>query len=93
MLRVISPIALSDELSARRRGTGKIDRSATIDGIQARYPRYWNPPHFLRGMATGSYRHCLTAPVRQLNANWQPDVVVSHRATLMAKPPTRSPGN
>jgi len=76
-VRVISPIAWTDEWSARRHGAAKIDRRAVIDGIRVQYPRCWYPPMILRMMHTTFYRRSIAAPVQSLTSNWHPDVVVS----------------
>lgn len=50
-VRVIAPIAWTDELRARRSGTVKLPSSRRIewDGLTVDHPSYWFPPGVLRG--------------------------------------------
>src|SRR5436309_1960025 len=62
-VRIIAPVAWTDELAARRRGADRLPdgRSNLMDGLLVEHPRYYFPPRALRG----SYGHCYRASVRR----------------------------
>ena len=74
---VIAPVLWTDEMAARLRGAPTLprDRRVTCDGIPVEHPRYWYPPHMLRG----SYGHCflwsVRAAVRRAVREFRPDVI------------------
>jgi glycosyltransferase involved in cell wall biosynthesis len=76
-VRVIAPVAWTDELAARRRGAAPLpaDRRVTHDGLPVEHPRYYFPPRVLRGC----YGHCFRASVRRAFgravAEFRPDVI------------------
>src|SRR5436305_306505 len=76
-VRVIAPIAWTDELAARRRGAAPLpsDRRVTHDGLPVEHPRYYYPPRVLRGW----YGHCFRESARRAFdravAESRPDVV------------------
>src|SRR5262245_37895619 len=61
-VRLVVPVAWTDEWAARRRGRGQFPhgRREVRDSIVVNYPRYWFPPRILRGW----YGHCFIASVR-----------------------------
>lgn len=59
-LRVIAPVAWTDELALARAGTGRVARAVTLDGLPVEHPRYYFPPKVARGL----YGHCFAASVR-----------------------------
>jgi glycosyltransferase involved in cell wall biosynthesis len=77
-VRVICPIAWTDELAGRRAGRPALprDRRAVVDGIAVDHPRYYFPPRVLRSR----YGHCYRASVRRAFcravAEFRPDVVL-----------------
>lgn len=77
-LRVIAPIAWTDECAGRRAGGPALppDRRAVVDDIAVDHPRYYFPPRVLRGR----YGHCYRASVRRTFeravAEFRPDVVL-----------------
>jgi glycosyltransferase involved in cell wall biosynthesis len=76
-VRLIAPVAWTDELSARRRGADPLppERRVTTDGLTVEHPRYYFPPRLMRGW----YGHCYQASVRgafrRAVAGFRPDVV------------------
>ena len=73
-LRVIAPVAWTDELALARAG-GRLARAATLDGLAVEHPRYYFPPKVARGY----YGHCYAASVRgafrRAARDFAPDVV------------------
>jgi glycosyltransferase involved in cell wall biosynthesis len=59
-LRVIAPVAWTDELALARAGTGRVARAVVLDGLPVEHPRYYFPPKVGRGW----YGHCFAASVR-----------------------------
>ena len=59
-LRVIAPVAWTDELALARAGGGRLARAVTLDGLPVEHPRYYFPPKVGRGL----YGHCFAASVR-----------------------------
>jgi glycosyltransferase involved in cell wall biosynthesis len=62
-VRVISPVAWTDELAARRGGAAALPhgRRLVTDSLAVEHPRYYFPPRILRGW----YGHCYRASVRR----------------------------
>ena len=77
-VRVICPIAWTEELAGRRTGVPALpkDRRATVDGIPVDYPRYWFPPRVLRGRYGHCYRASIRGTFRRAVAEFRPDVVL-----------------
>lgn len=79
-VRVIVPVAWTDEWAARRRTRANPfpeGRRQVSDGLTIDYPRYWFPPRVLRGW----YGHCFLASVRgtfrRAADEFRPDVVLA----------------
>ncbi len=74
-LRVIAPVAWTDELALARAGGGRLARAVTLDGLPVEHPRYYFPPKVGRGL----YGHCFAASVRgafrRAVREFAPDVV------------------
>ena len=74
-LRVIAPVAWTDELALARAGGGRVARAVTLDGLPVEHPRYYFPPKVGRGL----YGHCFAASVRgtfrRAVREFAPDVV------------------
>jgi glycosyltransferase involved in cell wall biosynthesis len=74
-VRVIAPIAWTDEWKARRCGGLPAARRVVHDGLPVEHPRYYFPPRVLRGW----YGHCFRRSVRQAFeravTEFRPDVV------------------
>ena len=73
-LRVIAPVAWTDELALARAG-GRLARAVTLDGLAVEHPRYYFPPR----LARGCYGHCFAASARgafrRAVREFAPDVV------------------
>lgn len=76
-VRVIAPVAWTDELAARRRGGPVLPpgRRATHDGLPVEHPRYYFPPRVLRGWYGHCYRESVRAAFRRAVEEFRPDVV------------------
>jgi glycosyltransferase involved in cell wall biosynthesis len=76
-VRVIAPIAWTDEWAARRRGAAPLPpgRRVVLDGIAVEHPRYLFTPRILRGWYGRFYRFCVRRAFRQAVAEFRPDVV------------------
>ena len=74
---VISPIAWTDELAARRAGAAPLPpgRKVTIDGITVEHPRYLFPPKVLRGRYGHFFRRSVSPAFRRALAEFGPDLV------------------
>jgi glycosyltransferase involved in cell wall biosynthesis len=76
-VRVIAPIAWTDELSACRHGLPRIPKGRQLihDGLEVEHPRYYFPPRVLRQY----YGHFFLASVRRAFqravADFRPDLV------------------
>src|SRR5262245_24640532 len=74
---VVSPVAWTDEVTARRAGAPPLglERRADRDGIVVEHPRYYFPPRVLRGW----YGHCYRASIRRAFQRalegFRPDIV------------------
>jgi glycosyltransferase involved in cell wall biosynthesis len=78
-VRVISPIAWTDELSWRLKGGRRLPTSRQVccDGIPVEHPRYFFPPKYLRGWYGHCYRESVRSTFRRALAEFRPDVVYS----------------
>jgi glycosyltransferase involved in cell wall biosynthesis len=76
-VRVIAPIAWTDEWAARRRGAAPLPagRRVVLDGIAVEHPRYFFTPRILRGWYGRFYRFSVRRAFRRALAEFQPDVV------------------
>jgi glycosyltransferase involved in cell wall biosynthesis len=78
-VRVIAPIAWTDEWSARRQGKPALPkgRRVTTDGIPVEHPRYYFTPRVLRGSYGRSFRWSVRGAFERAVAEFRPDVVFS----------------
>lgn len=74
---VISPIAWTEELAARRAGNPPLprDRRMEWDGVPVAYPRSWFIPRILRGSYGRFFRWSLAKTFRRTVSEFRPDVV------------------
>jgi glycosyltransferase involved in cell wall biosynthesis len=78
-VRVIAPIAWTDERSARKRGGGALpdDRRVTCDGLHVDHPRYWYTPHVLRSRYGHFFRRSVRPAFDRGVAEFRPDLVLA----------------
>jgi glycosyltransferase involved in cell wall biosynthesis len=76
-VRVIAPIAWTDELSARRRGKSALPegRRLVVDSIVVDHPRYLFTPKILRGTYGRSYRASVRSAFARAVDEFRPDLV------------------
>ena len=76
-MRVVSPIAWTDELAARRAGSPRlpVGRRMEVDGIPVEYPRSFFIPRILRGMYGHCFRWSLGGAFWRNVTVFRPDVV------------------
>jgi glycosyltransferase involved in cell wall biosynthesis len=76
-VRVISPIAWTDELAARRRGMAPLrrDRPTSCDGLTVDHPRYFFTPRVGRGWYGHFYLASVWRTFRRVAAEFRPDLV------------------
>lgn len=75
-VRIIAPIAWTDELAARRRaGPLPTGRVSNTDGLLVEHPRYYFPPRMLRGLYGHCYRASVRRAFRRAVEEFRPDVV------------------
>jgi glycosyltransferase involved in cell wall biosynthesis len=75
-VRVIAPVAWTDELRARRRGAAlPPGRRLLFDGIPVEYPRYLFPPRLLRGWYGHFYRWSVRRTFARALDEFRPDLV------------------
>ncbi len=77
-VRVIAPVAWTDEFAARWRGSGNgcLERFERPDeGTAVEHPRYWFTPGLLRGTYGRSYLWSVRPAFERAVAEFQPDVV------------------
>lgn len=76
-VRVIAPVAWTDELTAWRTGAGRLPagRRGVLDGLTVEYPRYVFPPKVLRGRHGRFYRASVRRPFGRAVAEFRPDLV------------------
>src|SRR5439155_6307675 len=75
-LRVIAPIAWTDEWTARRQGKPALPggREVTCDGIRVDHPRYLFTPKILRAWYGHFLRHSLRHTFERAVAEFGPDI-------------------
>jgi glycosyltransferase involved in cell wall biosynthesis len=78
-VRIIAPVAWTDELAARRRGSPPLpkDRVSQVDGIAVNHPRYWFPPRAMRGTYGRFFQWSIGRAFRRAVAEFKPDVVLA----------------
>jgi glycosyltransferase involved in cell wall biosynthesis len=78
-VRVISPIAWTDELACRSRGGPRLpsDRRVRCDGIEVEHPRYFYPPKCLRRWYGHFFRESVRSTFRRTLTEFRPDVIYS----------------
>jgi glycosyltransferase involved in cell wall biosynthesis len=76
-LRVIAPIAWTEELAARRSGCPPLPpgRRLDVDGIPVEYPRFLLIPRVLRGLQGRCFRWSIRAAFWRCVRSFRPDVV------------------
>lgn len=76
-LRVVAPIAWTDELLERSRNGRRLcpRRVEAGDGIVVDHPRYLFPPKLLRGLYGRCYRYSIRAAVRQAVLELRPQII------------------
>ena len=76
-LRVIAPIAWTDEWAARRRGLAPLprDRRVINEGLAVDHPRYWYTPKILRQWYGDFYLASVRPMFRRVVAEFQPDIL------------------
>ncbi len=76
-VRLISPIAWTEELASRARGRPGLPagRRLSRDGIVVDHPRYLYPPRVLRGRYGHFYRRSIRASFERALAEFRPDLV------------------
>src|SRR5262245_61197309 len=76
-VRVIAPIAWTDEWSARRRSLPPLPRARRMqyDGLTVDYPRYWFTPKVLRRWYGAFYLASVRKTFQRVRAEFQPDIV------------------
>ena len=76
-LRVIAPIAWTDELAARRSGCPPLPsgRRLEVDGIPVEYPRFWLIPRVLRGLQGRCFRWSIRGAFWRSVRSFRPDIV------------------
>jgi glycosyltransferase involved in cell wall biosynthesis len=78
-VRVIAPIAWTDEWSARRKGGGAMpaDRHVDCDGLHVEHPRYWFTPRVLRSRYGHFFRRSIQPAFDCAVTEFRPDLVLS----------------
>ena len=78
-VRVISPIAWTDEWAARRRGATGLSphRVTRCDGLRVCHPQYLYPPKVLRHWYGHFFRHSARPAFARAVDRFQPDVVLA----------------
>jgi glycosyltransferase involved in cell wall biosynthesis len=76
-LRVIAPLAWTDEWSARRRKEPALPASRRVvhDGLTVDHPRYWYTPKLLRGYYGKFFLASVRRTFRKVLDEFRPDVV------------------
>jgi len=77
-MAVISPIAWTDELTARWKGAAALPAGRRVerDGIEVSHPVYFFPPKVMRGLYGGLFRRCIRRSFRRTVIEFQPDVIL-----------------
>jgi glycosyltransferase involved in cell wall biosynthesis len=78
-VRIIAPIAWTDELAARRKGSPPLrkNRQSELDGITVTHPRYWFTPRLMRGWYGRFFQWSIGPAFRRAVAESAPDVVLA----------------
>ena len=79
-LRVIAPIAWTDEFALRRRGTTAAlvaDRRIVCGGIDVVHPRYLFPPKLFRGLYGHLFQRCIQDHFHRACQQFHPHVVLA----------------
>jgi glycosyltransferase involved in cell wall biosynthesis len=78
-VRVIAPIAWTDERSARRAGGAALpaERRVDCDGLKVAHPRYLFTPKVLRGQYGNMFRWSIAGAFRAAVEEFRPDLVLS----------------
>jgi glycosyltransferase involved in cell wall biosynthesis len=78
-VRVIAPIAWTDEWTARRKGGTAIpaDRRAQVDGLRVDHPRYWFTPRVLRGRYGHFFRRSIGPAFDRAVTEFRPELVLA----------------
>lgn len=76
-VRVIAPVAWTDEWSASRKGLPHIPRDRTVihDGIQVEHPRYFFPPRILRHYYGQFFLASIKHRFRRVVTEFHPDLI------------------
>lgn len=76
-VRVIAPLAWTDEWSARRRSQPPLpaDRRVLHDGLTVEHPRYWYTPKLFRGYYGSFFLACVRRTFRRAVSEFRPDVI------------------
>ena len=76
---IISPIAWTDELAARWRGSAQIPRNRQVlcDGIEVNHPLYFYTPKILRNWYGEFFRGSVRRVFEGAVADFRPDIVLS----------------
>ncbi len=76
-VRVIAPIALTDELRALARGRGVGERRVLRDGLVVEHPRFSFPPRVLRGQYGRLFERSIRTAFHRLVDASRPDAVLA----------------
>ena len=74
-LRVIAPIAWTNEWGSRAGAALPASRSVQHDGLTVDHPRYWYTPKILRRYYGRFYLHSVRRTFRRIVAEFRPDVI------------------
>lgn len=76
-VRVVAPIAWTDELASRKRTTDRIpgSRRVSLDGLTVAHPRYFFPPKVMRGQYGRFYESSVRSTVNRVIAEFRPDLI------------------
>ncbi len=76
-MRVIAPIAWTDEWAARRKGQAGlgVERRSVWDGVEAEHPRYLFPPRLFRGWHGRCFRASVRGAFERNCAEFKPDLI------------------
>ena len=75
-LRIIAPIAWTDEIAARWHGAAKLPRHTQCDGIPVDHPRYLFPPKILRSCYGRCFRRSVRRSFQHALSEFHPDIVL-----------------
>lgn len=78
-VRVIAPIAWTDERSARKAGCDSLPKNRRVecDGLVVDHPRYWFTPRVLRGCYGRFFRHSVQRTFERALSEFRPDLILS----------------